>query len=461
MKIPTVPYSVILRIGVFAVLLVMIGGTASTAACPVSSPKGSAIYIAFDEYVRDKYRRRPGSSYMNASARFALAYGHALGRLASAVGRDPARKQAFDCVETALAQHAHTYFGLLEGKNVMNYLKQVAQGMHDKEVDRFFGVRDYSRLDVVFDMASRLVRGGGRGGGTGGGSGGGGPAGGGGGGGTPPPGGGGGWKVVGTNGSCPTTTGQWSLQEAETRLRRANQLAVELQRRFGRNAYCEGDAWYLCRDIKQELFRARDIVNYLFEQNYDGRAQCRMCDYRALLLAARSLREWVQWTESRGFRMGANINTAYILENRLNDPLCRKPIPFPPHGDKIIDSSVDPGRGGAASIGAGADRCLDTSIKPDAELKGYSWYGGGNWTGLLKGAFWCKSNGYARITRSEATHYKCGVDKEGTHYVDCKQTKVEPFVDVEVDSGKTIYWTRKKPNHKKGWYTKCKPAFPC
>ena len=159
-------------------------------------------------------------------------------------------------------------------------------------------------------------------------------------------------------------------------------------------------------------------------------------------------------------------NTHPIIASRRNEPLCRpttvakRPPPLvkgpapvrSPLSDRGRARVRDPGRG-PARIAAGADRCLDNNFKATGDISSYGFGGGGHWSQRVKGQFWCKTRGYARITRSDITHYTCKKDRSGKRYVDCKQTLVERVLKTKVKGKKTVYTIREKPSHKTKWYT--------
>lgn len=136
-------------------LVYILSSTNSFADCPVVNPRDQPVFWAFEQYVADNYRPREGVA-RDRLREFELAYGHALGRLALAVGDDPARKEEFECVAKGIDQLAHLQFGL-DGPSAWIGVSEAARGMDDYAVNTRFGVADISPLDIVFAIAEQIA----------------------------------------------------------------------------------------------------------------------------------------------------------------------------------------------------------------------------------------------------------------------------------------------------------------
>jgi hypothetical protein len=142
----------------------------------------------------------------------------------------------------------------------------------------------------------------------------------------------------------------------------------------------------------------------------------------------------------------------------VNDPPCPQPAgtapawgPSPAPQSAVVPAPSPAAPAGAddtavaAPIAPGAERCLDDTIPFDASFTGYqSIYGAGPGH-LMKGEFVCFSDGYARVTRSDMTHYKCDAQ-----FFECEQVSVVEFTSVEVEAGSTTY--RHEPT--RSWWVK-------
>ncbi len=339
---------VVMRMAVVAIVVLCANAATGLAQeCGTPEPRGSSIWAAYEAYVRDNYLGRRVTDDVGGSE---YAFGHALGRLASAVQGDPAKAEAFACVQLGLEQG---YGSVVLSDVALEYkpraiyqqAMQAAMGMHDALVATRFGVTDASPLQVVFDNAQRIA---GRGFGSGvsaqPGD-------------TPAP------RVppptpepnprpadvFGVSSTAPTrggadtscTTGdRWSLLDASFYLTLASGTASNV------GGDCTGDLWNLCNEMHGYLVQARDQIFQVFDQNHDGVASCRLCNYDEVLARAEELIEAERWLSERSFNASGLSTIYYTIRDRSADPLCRvsdvspSPVPVP----SPVIAGVDPVR---------------------------------------------------------------------------------------------------------------------
>ena len=264
------------------------------------------------DYVKEAY---PHSFGPDQSDNAHLALGHALGRVASAVSGSPEREQAFACLELGVEQvvNLQSLVTGIKWKEAM----QAAMGMHDARVATLFRVTDSSPLDVVFENALRIA---GRS-----------PS----GAGAPTPVAGGSGTIVkadpaamfgvsstapsrsGSNTSC-TVGDRWSLDQATAFLG-----AASTQSRSVANGSCTGEAWFTCKAMSNLLNEARDHIFQVFDQNHDGIANCRLCNYDQVLATAQQLIGYEKFLTDRNYNASGLSTIYYTIRDNSGDPLCR------------------------------------------------------------------------------------------------------------------------------------------
>lgn len=106
--------------------------------CSVSdAPFESTAWARFEHFVQQEYIRDKAFEGEDA----AVVFGHALGRAARAVGTDPARMAAFDCLYLALEEaYLIGQCGLFDTTDLFQLVHESAMGLHDAWVSEISGV---------------------------------------------------------------------------------------------------------------------------------------------------------------------------------------------------------------------------------------------------------------------------------------------------------------------------------
>jgi hypothetical protein len=126
--------------------------------CTSPTPEDSPAFGQFERFVEAEYGD-PGRSAWSAglsTRERAMVYGHALGRVALAVGGDDTRHTVASCLLAAFERR--TALAVLHGhlagdatlRAYMRTLNEAAMGLHDEEVARVTRVRDESPAEDDF-----------------------------------------------------------------------------------------------------------------------------------------------------------------------------------------------------------------------------------------------------------------------------------------------------------------------
>ncbi|MDZ7708345.1 MAG: hypothetical protein U5J97_10750 [Trueperaceae bacterium] len=147
-------------------LAVLAAAPRAEAACPVPEQAlGSPIAQRFSDYLNEHFPMLRGDRSLSDADR-AILVGYALGRQAPAVGDDPARRDAFDCLLVAL-EHA-TYwqalasgpaFGFAMAADTFRTMYAAAMGMYDDRVSELTGYTPDTELPNVFDVDTAVAGG--------------------------------------------------------------------------------------------------------------------------------------------------------------------------------------------------------------------------------------------------------------------------------------------------------------
>lgn len=296
--------------------------------CSSINSRNSVIFLIFKEFVQENYYTElPYQMLFDTSRNLGLSYGHALRRLDLAVKGDPYRSLLVKCVVKGIDRSMSVFTAVSSSVVSYGIVQETFRGIHDLEVSRVFGVTDKSPAEIVFLIAERIEENRSPKGPT-----------------KPkaptprfnppPP----TTKLPGntvTTGLFPPSPAikgvpkecmkgdRWTLSDAAKHFGAAERLATTL----AGSGNCSGANFSICRNIKEELWLARDHIHNVFEQNFDGSRNCRLCNYGTVLKYANALRNWVDWSKGRGMYIGANINTYYIIDERKALPLCSASSP--------------------------------------------------------------------------------------------------------------------------------------
>lgn len=144
-------------LSVLSTLFAWASPTLAAPRCPAAAPLSSIAWREFLEFSKREYGRDNGMK--------TLGLGHALGRVAAAIGHDPERAKVVDCLIIAmnhfivLGQLKVTVFAgrwvtALQAQQAAGkaYIRvmETAMGMHDQEVARATGVRNNSPAESYF-----------------------------------------------------------------------------------------------------------------------------------------------------------------------------------------------------------------------------------------------------------------------------------------------------------------------
>ncbi len=357
---------------------------ALSAQCPTQYARNTPIWKKFDAFVKKEYGLP--SRAKNATS---LAYGHALGRLAIALDEQPNRKKAYACVELALEQiYASAklqvaLFGVdlsnLQGVNMYLFMREAAMASHDAEVLAATGVSNSSPLYQVFGVqqkpspkpipgprtlplpAAKNIAA---------------PA--------PKP------ARAYINKQC-IKAANWSLTKAQSYFVSARRKVTAFQDKYGADGLCTGDGWYDCKAIADDLWKARDQIFQVFDQNHDSINQCRQCNYDQAIAAASPLTQWEKWLSTRSYGSASAMgNMADTITGHKNDATCmaNRPTPNGTHllvaGDPI-DAHAPLSTGGllkgyyaVETAGAGYSRRWDVELSRQLDKELHIDIGGKN-----------------------------------------------------------------------------------
>lgn len=298
-------------------LAICLSSPALAYTCNNDNPRSSEIWSAFTTFVRDNYLRRAAENSLGYRQ---YAFGHAAGRLGLAVQGDAEKKQALECVLFGIGQEFGIAVIATGDDRVARQAIEASMGMHNDIVFRVFGVTDTSPIDSVFYDALRLA------GRTS----------------TNPSYGqstnyygvpitGGNQTTVsstaprqaGTNTQC-TSGDRWSLAQADAAFARARNLSLSL------NGNCTGANRNRCRNIADNLYVARDHLFQTADQNHDGIAACKLCNYDRVIQNAQRLVTWQEWLGNNYYNASGLNNIYYTIQDMNRDPICKINKPIPP-----------------------------------------------------------------------------------------------------------------------------------
>ncbi|WP_239249755.1 PAN domain-containing protein [Candidatus Nitrotoga sp. M5] len=320
--------------------LIIIGMTATNASaveCSSPSPKTLPIWQDFKSFVEKEYYQGEKGG---GGRRYA--FGHALGRLASAVQGQPDRHEAFECVKLVLEREISLLvaMGAPENARVLySTVMEAAMGMHDEEVAKLTGVTSTEPLYHLFGgkiqqptspakapvpivkiQPAPLT------------------------------------KKPGTiiksqpgvlpplpSGGSPTSSSTGNIEQCQfganwklSTARKAISNAWNLRGRILSD--CQGSNWSICQNIMDQLNIARDHIFQTFDQNHDGVNDCKIkCLFDDAAQEAQKLIAWENWLLKRyypGARGLANIY--YTINEHREIPMCKVKL-----DDKNMQAGVD------------------------------------------------------------------------------------------------------------------------
>lgn len=416
--------------------------------CQATNARASAIWRAFDQYVRTNYRPRPEDR--------SYAYGHALGRLASAVGGNQEKQEAFECVKKGLDQLFATgnFFQRLLDSTSFQTAMETATGFHDDRVASCCGIRTRSPLYVVFNDAlrrtgrnsfrpnRRAVKPQPR---------------------SNPP-------VTRTRApvhksstpnrsnlrsgsvtkSC-TAGDRWNLVTARSRIASATSLANRM------SGNCTGKNYNICRTISNLLHEARDHIFQTFDQNHDGYNKCRMCNFNLAKGEARKLIQWEKWLHRNYYRSASGLsNIYYTIDDNSRVPVCKAGRPRGPEPTIRMTSPRNSSRTARAteasrSTGQKHD-CANPNIRSTATWKFYRQIFGGGGTAYAekRGKICYGSNFYYTYGRT-LKGYKCTGDWQNCR-ADPKRSY--PIVKTERNANGSVSYYWKNTSKQWSWATR-------
>lgn len=457
----------IVRILIGAGLVALLSSPALAVQCNNPDPRSSAIWTAFVNHVQQEY----GQNRHIVAQQVPYAYGHALGRLALAVRGNAQRQQAFDCIKLGVDQKLgeQQFWGsvarpdraaMYQQQQKIAY--QASMGFHDQQVGQDFGIATASPLDSVFQEANRLaghsanqvsssrlpsrqtgvaqsagtqnnnyygvpvtsrspdVQSS-----------------------TAP-------RLAGTNASC-TQGDRWSLSQAAALMNQAFNRAS----RF--TGDCSGEGWHECRVISDLLHEARDHMFQTVDQNYDGVAKCRLCDYNDAIGMAANLVDAETWlTQRYFFGAGGLANIYHTIQDMNRDPICKISQPdvvldgggssYPPppvYDDPQLEPWVE-----TEPFVSNDHPCDVPSAPTQARWKFYAYiFGGGAQSYPEKDGFICMAsrNSYRTISANSWKEFKCDLQ-----WKNCKE---DPSLAKTITEVKTNYRgpATTKFGHEKGY----------
>lgn len=242
-------------------------------------------------------------------------------------------------------------------------------------------------------------------------------------------------SVAGVNSLCPDVA-PWSMGGAMMAMAAGDAL------RIGFVGDCRGANWSVCKSMSDSWHTARDHLFQLFDQNHDGVANCRLCNYDAILAEAKKLVSRENWLASRYF-YGANGlgNIFYTIMDNAGDPLCATPVTSPAASASAAGAAQASASGSGTSGGgvSGAGHiCADPNAAIDARWKFYRYiYGGGGTAYPEKGGFICYTDTSYYTYQGQMEKYVC----ETPEMLSCRRDGTPPtrYSAVVADGDSTSY----------------------
>jgi len=191
---------------------------------------------------------------------------------------------------------------------------------------------------------------------------------------------------------------RWSLDQADRLIASTRNPAQSVR------GDCTGDNWYICREINDILLKARDHIYQTVDQNYDGIAKCKLCDFGKAQGEAKRLLALEKWLTDRYFYGAGGLGNIYYTVGDLNRyPACMvhqpgKPVLQPPATPFNNSQPIQPRK----------HVCVDSKVYVDATWTLYG-YGGGSQSGYKeKQGMLCKGlNFYYKFSDSGLQAYQC------------------------------------------------------
>ena len=198
-----------------------------------------------------------------------------------------------------------------------------------------------------------------------------------------------------------------------------------------------GDNWATCRDIMNNLSIARDNIFQTFDQNHDGKNDCKInCLFDTAAGRAKALIAWEEWLWKRHFSAAAGLSTIYYTINeRRGIPMCGQK---PGNGSMMAGgestSSSGSGSGVSASSAGGLHPCNDPSVPTQARWKFYRYIFGGGGTSYAekKGLICYTSTSYYTYAGGGLKYYICD---DGM--VNCRRSDKKEYIYTDVISRDT------------------------
>ena len=239
----------------------------------------------------------------------------------------------------------------------------------------------------------------------------------------------------GINALCPDVE-PWSLSAAAGFIGAASAATV------GFSGDCRAANWPVCQGISDNLHEARDHIFQVFDQNHDGIANCRLCNYDAVLTAAHQLIGWENWLSSRYFYGSNGLSTIYYtIQDNADDPLCQLNSPATPSARSSASSSATTASSSAPSTAlppGTAHACADPNIPIDAHWKFYRYiYGGGGTAYAEKAGFICYTNTSYYTYQGQMEKFVCASSAMENCQPDASPVTV--YTDIRADGDTTRY----------------------
>jgi hypothetical protein len=131
---------------------------------------------------------------------------------------------------------------------------------------------------------------------------------------------------------------RWSIDAVEQLTGQANLLTYN-----GSLPDCEGQNWYICKQVDDLLFEVQEHLDQVFRGEAAGPGyRCLNCEMDALVHGAGVLRAWAEWLDQRYYKYrGAYGNLLETFQGYSGLPLCTTigpppPPPPPPPGSTAL-----------------------------------------------------------------------------------------------------------------------------
>jgi hypothetical protein len=300
-------------------------------------PSKSPIWHDFESFVEKEYFQGK-----NGGTNRVYAFGHALGRLASAVQSQPYRHEQYECVKWVLEDRISKFVILGSPEMAKKYfstLMDAAMGMHDEKVKEVTGVTSTEPLYHLFGgkiknptpttkAPKTVVK-------------------------TQPapptkkprtviksqpgvlsPAPSGGSPISPVSGKIPQCDkgANWNFTAADKAISNAVSLTG------GSLSDCQGSNWNTCQKIMDQLNIARDHIFQTFDQNHDGVNDCKIkCLFDDVAHKAKQLIAWEKWLLEKHYPGARGLaNIYYTINSRRGIPMCKDKL-----DDKNMQAGVD------------------------------------------------------------------------------------------------------------------------